>query len=97
MPALLPLTHEERWKWLKDNQYTYLERDLSDLARLDDLEPFTKFQRLAALRSGMLLNHSELARDAGVSVDTARRYLEYLRSVCSLERYPGLLGLCVRS
>jgi hypothetical protein len=66
-------------KWLRDYEYTYLERDLSDLARLDDLEPFRKFQRLSALRSGKLLQYSELARDAGVSVDTARRYLEYLR------------------
>lgn len=79
MPALLPLSSEERWKWLKDYEYTYLERDLSDLVRLDDLEPFTKFQRLSAHRSGRLLNYSELARDASVSVDTARRYLEYLR------------------
>ncbi|MEK6775311.1 MAG: ATP-binding protein [bacterium] len=79
MPALLPLSDDEKWKWLKDYEYTYLERDLSDLARLEDLEPFTKFQRLSALRSGKLLNYSELARDASVSVDTARRYLEYLR------------------
>lgn len=79
MPALLHLPEEERWKWLRDYEYTYLERDLSDLARLDDLEPFRKFQKLAALRSGKLLQYSEMARDAGVSVDTARRYLEYLR------------------
>lgn len=79
MPALLHLPEEERWKWLRDYEYTYLERDLSDLARLDDLEPFRKFQTRAALRSGNLLQYSELARDAGVSVDTARRYLEYLR------------------
>jgi predicted AAA+ superfamily ATPase len=79
MPALLHLFEEERWKWLRDYEYTYLERDLSDLARLNDLEPFRKFQRLSALRSGKLLQYSELARDAGVSVDTARRYLEYLR------------------
>ena len=79
MPALLPLSDQERWKWLKDYEYTYLERDLSDLTRLDDLQPFTKFKRLSALRSGRLLNYSELARDASVSVDTARRYLEYLR------------------
>ncbi|MBU2055903.1 MAG: DUF4143 domain-containing protein [Proteobacteria bacterium] len=59
--------------------YTYLERDLSDLTRIADLVPFRKFQRLSALRSGKLLNYSELARDAAVSVDTARRYLEYLR------------------
>lgn len=79
MPALLHLPEEERWKWLRDYEYTYLERDLSDLARLDDLEPFRKFQKLSALRSGKLLQYSEMARDAGVSVDTARRYLEYLR------------------
>lgn len=79
MPALLPLTEEERWKWLADYAYTYLERDLSDLTRISDLVPFRKFQRISALRSGKLLNYSELARDAAVSVDTARRYLEYLR------------------
>lgn len=78
MPALLPLPDETRWQWLKDYQYTYLERDIADLARLADLVPFRKFQRLSALRSGKLLNYSELARDAAVSVDTARRYLEYL-------------------
>ncbi len=79
MPALLPLPETERWKWLKDYGYTYLERDLSDLARLDDLSPFRSFQRISALRSASLLNYSELARDTGISVDTAKRYLEYLR------------------
>jgi len=40
--------------------------------------PFRKLQKLSALRSAQLLNYSEIARDAGVSVDTAKRYLEYL-------------------
>jgi hypothetical protein len=79
MPALLPLSTEDRWQWLKDYEYTYLERDLGDLARLDDLLPFRTFQKMSALRSGQLLNYSEIARDTGVSTDTARRYLEYLR------------------
>ncbi|EKD54362.1 MAG: hypothetical protein ACD_60C00090G0011 [uncultured bacterium] len=79
MPALLHIPEEERAKWLKDYEYTYLERDLADLARLNDLQPFRLFQKLAALCSGCLLNYSELARDSGVSVDTTRRYLEYLR------------------
>jgi predicted AAA+ superfamily ATPase len=64
---------------LRDYQFTYLERDLGDLARLDDLVPFRTFQKLAALRSARLLNYSEIARDASLSVDTARRYLEYLK------------------
>jgi predicted AAA+ superfamily ATPase len=79
MPALLPLSDDERIKWLKDYEYTYLERDLADFSRLDDLVPFRKFQKLSALRSGQLLNYSEIARDASFSVDTAKRYLEYLK------------------
>lgn len=79
MPELLYLNDGDRNVWLRSYEYTYLERDLSDLARLNDLEPFKKFQRLSALRSGQLLTYSDLARDAGVSPDTARRYLEYLR------------------
>ncbi len=80
MPALLNLAgYIEPLSWLRDYAYTYLERDLADLARLNDLEPFRLFQKLAAARTAQLLSYSELARDAGVSVDTARRYLEYLK------------------
>jgi len=79
MPALLPLSEQRRREWLRSYELTYLERDLADLARLQDLAPFRRFQQLAAARSGQLLSYSELARDASVSVETARRYLEYLR------------------
>lgn len=79
MPELLRLEERDRIEWLKSYAYTYLERDVADLARMADLDPFKKFQRLAALRAGGLLNYSELSRDAAVSVDTSRRYLEYLR------------------
>jgi hypothetical protein len=79
MPALLPLTETDRRQWLQSYGHTYLERDLGDLARLDDLSPFREFQRLAALRSGQVVSFSELARDAGISASTSRRYLEYLK------------------
>jgi len=79
MPELLGLTDAERREWLRSYEITYLERDLGDLARLDDLGPFRRFQQLAALRTSGLLSYADLARDAGVSPATARRYLEYLR------------------
>lgn len=79
MPELLFLNDSERIQWLKSYIYTYLERDLMDLARINDLEPFGKFERLSALRSGKILVYSNLAKDAGISVSSARRYLEYLR------------------
>lgn len=79
MPELLHLADNDRVRWLRSYLYTYLERDLSDLARLPDLEAFKRFQRLCALRSSGLLVYSELAKDAGISLETARRYLEYLK------------------
>jgi predicted AAA+ superfamily ATPase len=79
MAALLPLDDDTRRKWLQSYETTYLERDLGDLARLQDLMPFRQFQRLCALRSGHLLSYADVSRDAGVSPSTGRRYVEYLR------------------
>ena len=79
MPELLRLDEADRLEWLRSYEITYLERDLQDLARISDLTPFRKFQKIAALRSGKILSYSELAKDAGVSTETSRRYLEYLR------------------
>lgn len=78
MPGLLPLNEADRHDWLRSYTNTYLERDLADLARLDDLLPFRRFLQLAALRSGQLLSYADLARDAAVSPATARNYLHYL-------------------
>ncbi len=80
MPALIHIPEpDKKANWLQDYSAAYLERDLNDLVRLNDLMPFRTFQQLAALRSAHLLSYSELARDAGIGTETARRYLEYLR------------------
>ncbi len=79
MPALLRLADERRRDWLRSYAQTYLERDLADLARLNDLAPFRTFQRLSALRCARLLSFAELGRDAGIAAKTARNYVEYLR------------------
>lgn len=79
MPGLVTLNEQERREWLSAYTNTYLERDLTDIARLDDLLPYRRFMRLAALRSGQLLSYADLARDADVSPTTARNYLNYLQ------------------
>lgn len=78
MPELLRLGDDDRRMWFRSFQQTYLERDLVDLVRLADLQPFRKLQRLAMLRSGELVNYASLAQDAQIAASTARRYLEYL-------------------
>ncbi|MEI6613956.1 MAG: ATP-binding protein [Chrysiogenales bacterium] len=79
MPGLLQLQDDRKWEWLKSFESAYLERDLADLARMSDLKPFKTFQHLAAQRYTGLLSFSEIARDAAISVETVRRYIEYLK------------------
>jgi uncharacterized protein len=59
---------------------TYVERDVSLLLNIKDLSSFRTFLRLCAARSGQLLNLSELARDAAISVPTVRSWLSILES-----------------
>ncbi len=92
LPPLLQYPEPERPQWLDAYQATYLERDLSDLARLRDLEPFATCHRLASLRAGRILAYSEIARDAGLPVSTVRRYLGYLELSYQTFRLPPWSG-----
>jgi len=80
MPALLDpqMNNQNRMDWLRDYQELYLQRDLGDLARLSDLEPFARTQKIAALRTGELVQFAALGAQAGVAANTAKRYLQYL-------------------
>lgn len=66
--------------WLGDYEQTYLERDVRAALNVGDLETFATFLRLCAGRSGQLLNLSSLARDAGVTHTTARRWIGVLEA-----------------
>ena len=80
MPALLNTdwNDQDRFDWLNDYYQTFLQRDLSDLARLEHLEPFIKAQKAIALRTAQTINLSDLARDAGISPPTAKKFIQYL-------------------
>lgn len=92
MPALWPSVGEPGEDAVREELTTYttlyLERDLADLARLRDLEPFVRLQRLAAERTSSMLNTSELARDAGISTATAKNYLRYLELSFQVQLLP---------
>ncbi len=64
--------------WLAQYTQSYLERDVRTLVNVGDLDSFERFLRLAAGRSGQVLNLESLANDAGVSPVTAKRWLSLL-------------------
>jgi len=57
---------------------TYLDRDVSKLGQVGDLLRFEKFMTAAAARTGQLLNIADLAKDTGISRQTAENWLSVL-------------------
>lgn len=90
MPALLRLNSAPGWvRWWDGYVATYLERDLRQISQIDALVDFRRLMELLALRSGQLLNQSELARDAGLTQPTAHRYINILETTHLFERVPA--------
>jgi hypothetical protein len=75
--------------WLEGYVQTYLERDLRALSAVSDLADFRRLMRLAALRSGKVINQNELARDAGLKQPTVHRYLNLLETSYIIHRIPA--------
>lgn len=90
MPALLWLhSREAVLEWWQGYVSTYLERDLRELSQVASLSDFRRVMELVALRTGQLLNQTEVARDAGVSQPTVHRYLNLLETPFLLHRLPA--------
>jgi len=66
--------------WHGSYVQTYLERDVRSLRQVGDLGQFQSFLRLLAAHSAQLLNLAELAREAGISVNTAKAWLSVLEA-----------------
>ena len=66
--------------YYRDYFQTYVQRDVRRLVNIQDLDTFGVFLRLLAGRTGQLLNRDSLARDAGISVPTAVKWLNALEA-----------------
>lgn len=75
MPIICLGEVKNRFLWFKGYEQTYLERDVRELSRIDNIIAFRNLLHLTALRTGKLLSPSELARDAKLPVATVSRYL----------------------
>ncbi len=81
--------------WQSSYVQTYLERDVRSLRQVGDLVSFQSFLRVLAARSGQLLNLTDVARDLGVAVNTAKAWLSVLEAtyqVIVLRPYHANIG-----
>ncbi|RLA98676.1 MAG: ATP-binding protein [Deltaproteobacteria bacterium] len=90
MPPLLFLEGLEAWiKWWEGYVATYIERDLRQLSQIDSLSNFRAVMEHLSLRTGQVLNQTEVARDSGVSQPTVHRYTTLLEVSHLLYRLPA--------
>jgi len=85
-PAIELDSHDARTIWFDGYVRTYLERDLQDLASIDNLLDFRRLMRAACLRIGNLVHQTELGRDTRIPRPTVHRYLNLLETSYQLVR-----------
>jgi predicted AAA+ superfamily ATPase len=92
-PVLQPKFDASRWYGAYVR--TYLERDIRSLYDIGNLREFERFLQLLAARCAQTLNMSTLATEAGVAVNTIKRWisiLEACRIIYLLPPYHNNLG-----
>jgi hypothetical protein len=77
-PATLMTSDRARGEWFSSYRQTYLERDLLNIQSIEHIPDFNRLLTLTALRTGRLLNLSDLSRETGLPFTTLRRYMNLL-------------------
>ncbi|MGA1289521.1 MAG: ATP-binding protein [Rubrivivax sp.] len=78
-----------RAAWFESYLDTLLQRDVRDLAQLEQLTEMPHLLQLLAARSATLLNFAELSRASGLTQTTLKRYFSLLETLCLVVRIPA--------
>lgn len=81
LPGIAIAPEEERADLLRSYSSIYLEEELRREALVKDWAAFARFLQLAAAESGLMLNYTKIARDAGVSLPTVKNYYQLLEDM----------------
>ena len=71
---------------------TYLREEIQAEALVRNIGGYARLLGLVATASGRILNISSLARDAGIGIQTVRRYIEVMEDTLLLFRIPAWSG-----
>lgn len=66
--------------WFAAYVTAYIERDVRQILKIQDLETFQRFVRLCAGRTGQLLNLSSLATECRITHNTAKAWISVLEA-----------------
>lgn len=78
-----------RTAWFDAYVQAILQRDVRDLANIEQLTEIPNLLQLLATRSATLLNFAELSRTAGIAQSTLKRYFALLEMLFLVVRLPS--------
>lgn len=82
-------TPARRQSWAKAYTTHIMERDVQDIARIDQLVQVPTLLNLLATQCGQLLNLTQLGAQLGLDVKTANRYVGVLERLYLVQRVPA--------
>lgn len=66
--------------FFEDYVQTYLEKDLKKIINVPDLRDFRRLLMSCAIRTGQLINFTDLSKDLGVGINTVKKWLHALEA-----------------
>jgi predicted AAA+ superfamily ATPase len=66
--------------WYASYLTTYLERDVRNILNVGNLRDFDRFLKAVASRTAQILSYSDLARDVGITPNTAKKWVSVLQA-----------------
>jgi predicted AAA+ superfamily ATPase len=82
-------TERLRQLWLESYMTTLIHRDVREIGNVRDLKDFPVLLQALAIRSGTLLNLSDISRTVGIPHETLRRYLALLETLWLVVELPA--------
>jgi hypothetical protein len=74
--------------WYSNYISTYVEKDVRQTLKITDIISFQRFLKLCAARTGTMLSHAALARDADISPNTAKAWISILEASFIIKLLP---------
>ena len=81
-PQLIANHHVSRDVFYSSYIQTYIQRDVRNISHIGDLITFQRFLKVAAARTGQLINYADMARDVDVDQKTMKSWISILEACC---------------
>jgi predicted AAA+ superfamily ATPase len=78
-----------RQAWAKSYMTTLVERDIQDIAQIDQVARVPQLLSILAALSGQLLNLSQIGGEIGLNAKTVERYIDILEKMFLVRRLPA--------